>query len=342
MKDVRQVLSTPATSADHVTPKAILRAVGPDRERMDSLLTIFRVVNRAHRTPNDEERAAAIAITRKLTDGLADADFVRLLSGVISGRITSLDAAGDVIDPLVRIWRARSLEIDTNQGQAVEDRLFEIMVKLERLRDADLADLERLASKTLQDMDHLARQSPVARDIAMTNWISPAFLAIIPMRLTSVSMLEHLAREPVLQERLRAVPSLRAAYIHEIERLAGAFRYVVRQIGPQGLDVGQTRLPPRNIVVLDLSAANRDPDIWDFPDDLRLDRPRQTTASFSFGPLACTGAATSRRFLEKLLDAVLATCRVSEPTSGHGGRPIPCAWSILRGHTRSHLAFEPL
>lgn len=342
MKDVRQVLTAPTTSADQVTPKAVKRASGSQRESMNRLLTIFRVVNRAHRTPNDDERAAAIAITRKLMEGLLDLDFAHHLGGNVFARTGVLDAAGDVIDPLVRAWRAFSLGIDEDLGQSIEDRLIEIMLRLERLNDADLTELEDLASRTLQDMDHLCTESPVAGEIAVTHWISPAFLALMPMRLTSVSMLEYLASDPATQERLRADPSLRPAYIHEIERLAGAFRYVVRQIGPQGLDLEHVRLPPRNIVILDLSAANRDPAIWDFPDDLRLDRPRQATASFSFGPLACTGAATSRQFLEKLLDSVLANCRVSAPASGQGGRSVPCAWPVLRGHSRSYLVFEAL
>ncbi|QLQ20230.1 MAG: hypothetical protein HZT43_18960 [Exiguobacterium profundum] len=65
------------------------------------------------------------------------------------------------------------------------------------------------------------------------------------------------------------------------------------------------------------------------------------TASFSFGPLACTGSQLSRQFLAGLLDAVLQTVRLSLPAPGDEPDRRPTDWSIMRGYTLCRLRFAP-
>jgi hypothetical protein len=340
MSDLRAVLSDPATTVDLLTPKAMMHGLRQQDIGADSVLAISRIVGRTHRQPNDAERRSAIAITRRLQAGLADLDLAGAIGAVVGSGPDTIDAQGDLLRPILGAWRASALGIDAELGQRIEDGLVGLIVQMERQGIHALSGLEPLAAATMRDLHRLETGRDDA-GIPVLHWISPAFLAIVPLAHTGVSMLAHLAQSPDLQHRLRRRPELRDGYVREVERLLGAFRYATRQIGPGGLDLGPVRLPPRAVVVLDLSAANRDPEIWDRPDDWCLDRPRSATATFGFGPLGCTGAVLSRQFLGRLLDAVLATARVAETADAGAADRLPADWSIIRGDRVRRLRFLP-
>lgn len=342
MRDVRAVLSDPATTVDLLTPKAIARIIAQQGIMPEKTLAIMQVFGRAHRRPNDAERLDAITVTKLLHCALPGLDLNATLAGLASSKGTTADTMDAVLRPILSTWRAAALGIDADLGQRVEDGLLQVIVAIEQHGLANLALVEPLANAVTRDLAELDAKRCKARDMPITHWVSPAFLAILPVAYTGVSMLAHLAEIPDLQEKLRVRPELRPGYLREVERLMNAFRYGTRQIGPAGLDLGDAWLPPRSLVVLDFAAANRDPALWDDPDLCLLDRPRQPTATFSFGPLACVGGQLSRQFLGKLLDAVLDTARVSLPALGSRPDRRPTNWSIARGYAMCRLHISEL
>ncbi len=342
MRDVRTILTEPATTVNLVAPKAIAREREQRAITADATLAILRVVARVHRKPNDSERLDAIAVTKKLQAALPDRDLRSPLAALTVRGAIAADAMAAVLRPILMQWRAAALGIDAGLGQKIEDGLLRLLLCIEEEGLGHFESTEHLARETAADLAACEAMRSQLRDMPIMHWISPAFLAIIPVAYTGVSMLAHLAENLDLQEELRARPELRPGYLREVERLLNAFRYATRQIGPGGLDLGDAWLPPRSLVVLDLAAANRDPQVWDAPDLWRLDRPPQPTAAFSFGPLACTGGQLSRQFLARLLDAALETARLSLPAPGATPDRIPARWSIARGYTMCRLRFEAL
>lgn len=342
MCDVRAVLTDPTTTVDMLTPKAIARFLSQQEITLDQTLEIMRIIGRAHRVPNDAERRDAIAVTRLLQGTLQDLDMASMLGALALAEGRTVDVMADLLRPMLAAWRATALAIDRDLGQRIEDGLLAMMLAVERHGPSDLAPVEPLARAVMQDLTLLEKTRGAAREMPITHWISPAFLALLPIAYTSVSMLAHLADTPELQDALRARPELRPGYIREVERLMNSFRYGTRQIGATGLNLGDAWLPPRSLVVLDFSAANRDPALWQEPDICLLDRPRQPTATFSLGPLACVGGQASRQFLSLLLDAVMERVRVSLPRPGPEPDRLPTQWSITRGYRMCRLCLSSL
>lgn len=342
MSDVRTVLTQPATTVDLLSPKAIARSLDQQGLAPDATRAILRSVGRAHRVPNDSERLDAIAVTRLLQAALPAQDLRAPLAALAAAGGARVDVMAAVVRPGLMAWRAAALGVEAGLAQGIEDGLVRFMVAVEAAGVAGIGAMEPMAARILHDLAQVRETRRAARDMPMAHWISPAFLAIVPLGYTGGTMLAHLAENPELQERLRAEPDLRPGYLREVERLMNAFRYVVRQIGPAALELGETRLPPRSLVVLDLAAANRDPAIWDDPDLCRPDRPRHPTAAFSFGPLACTGSQLSRQFLAGLLEAVLDTVRLALPSPDTEQDRVATAWSLMRGCLTCRLRVSPV
>jgi cytochrome P450 len=60
-----------------------------------------------------------------------------------------------------------------------------------------------------------------------------------------------------------------------------------------------------DIVALGFSAANRDPAIFECPDEVRLDRSPNRHLTFGAGPHLCAGAGVARMELAVTLEALL-------------------------------------
>jgi len=134
--------------------------------------------------------------------------------------------------------------------------------------------------------------------------------------------LQVLGERPDVQDRLRADSSLIPAFIEEVLRLEsplkGQFRMARHTTDLDGVDVhaGDT-------VMLLPGAANRDPRMFDAPNEFRLDRPngRQHLA-FGHGIHTCAGAplarAEGRVAIERILDRMHGI-RLSEEHHGSAG-----------------------
>lgn len=342
MPDVRAVYCDPATTVDLLVPKALHHIMEREKLTAGAAAAVFRIVGRVHRTPNDAERRTAVAATKCLLLALPTLDFQTLLAGVVENGRTVTDVMSAVIRRLLAAWRFSGLHIEPELGQRVEDGLVDLISTIEKCGLSHLTELEPLAQRTVDSLHSLDRLPASLAETPPLYLISPAFLAIVPIALTSGMMLAQLAESLDLQEKLRSTPRLRAGYLREVERLLNAFRYPVRQIGTHGLSVGDVWLPPRSLVTLDLVAANRDPGIWADPEQCLLERPQLTTSTFGFGPLACTGAQLSRQFLKRLLDATLESVRLSLPECEQQAGRRPARWQIMRGFDRCDLQFSPL
>lgn len=131
-------------------------------------------------------------------------------------------------------------------------------------------------------------------------------------------MYEVLSR-PALRATLQADPSLLHAAVEESLRLHppvfGFFRRTTRRV-----ELHDVVLERGEDVYMAWAAANRDPTVFDSPDDFRLDRNPNRHMTFGHGVHACPGAQTGRLEMRIGLSAILERLpdiRLADPSAPH-------------------------
>jgi cytochrome P450 len=149
-----------------------------------------------------------------------------------------------------------------------------------------------------------------------------------------------LATHPELQAKLRADLTAVPAFVEEVLRLEtpfrGHFRHVLRPCR-----LGEVELKQDDRILLMWSAANRDPAVFDEPDELRLDRPNaKNQLGFGWGIHHCIGAPLAR--LEARLAVEELLTRTRSITLDHDAPPATWVPSLfLRRLSSLQLAVEP-
>jgi cytochrome P450 family 144 len=117
-----------------------------------------------------------------------------------------------------------------------------------------------------------------------------------------------LATHPDVQRALRDDPALVPLFVEEVLRLEtpfrGHFRHVLRDTSIAGVDV---RAGER--LLLMWSAANRDPAVFDRPDELDLGRRAREHLGFGWGIHHCIGAPLARLEARLAVEELLARTR---------------------------------
>lgn len=127
-----------------------------------------------------------------------------------------------------------------------------------------------------------------------------------------------LLHHPDQARRLREDPGLADNAVAELLRYDTPVQ-LMRRITVEPVAIGGAEIPPGNLVIACVAAANRDPEFWGADgDELRLDRPNaQQNLSFGAGIHHCLGAALVRlearvafsHFVQRFPDAVIEELR---------------------------------
>ncbi len=115
----------------------------------------------------------------------------------------------------------------------------------------------------------------------------------------------HLLTHPEQWNRLRSDRSLIAAAIDESLRLEPAAAWIDRYTTTE-VELGGTTIPQGALVTINLLAANRDPEVFERPDEFDIDRPNLAQhVTFVQGPHACIGLHVARAETHAALTAAL-------------------------------------
>jgi cytochrome P450 len=133
----------------------------------------------------------------------------------------------------------------------------------------------------------------------------------------------HLARRPDLQDRLSADPSLIPGAIEELLRYEPIV-HMSRTVTERCV-IRDTELRPGDRVVLPLASAHRDPDEFDRPDEILIDREVKRTMVFGAGNHRCLGSHLARLEMTIAFEEILRRIpRFSVPGGAelvaHGGQ----------------------
>lgn len=114
----------------------------------------------------------------------------------------------------------------------------------------------------------------------------------------------QLAQRPELAERLRNQPELFPTALEEFVRHSSPGTYLRRTVLTEA-EIGGTKLQPGDQVLLCFGAANRDPAVFDKPNEINLARNPNPHVGFGFGAHRCLGSAIAKLELRVALEEVL-------------------------------------
>jgi hypothetical protein len=140
------------------------------------------------------------------------------------------------------------------------------------------------------------------------------------------SSLWHLATHPVDRERLVADPALMATALEELLR---AFAPVtMARVVTEDIEFGGCPMKQGDKVLMNFPAANRDPEAFDRPDAVLLDRAHNRHVAFGSGIHRCAGSNLARMELQVALEEWL---RRIPSFALEEGREIAWAGGQVRG-----------
>jgi cytochrome P450 len=172
------------------------------------------------------------------------------------------------------------------------------------------AAVAALADHVLASLDHrdgmlAGATATLAPDEIVSNAAVMMFGGIETSEGMTTSLFWHLLTNPEQLTDLRADRSLGTNAVEESLRLEPAAARVDRY-ATVDVELAGTTIRRGDLVVVSLTAANRDPAAFDEPDRFDLRRPEaHTHVTFAHGPHACVGLHLARLETKAALDAVL-------------------------------------
>ena len=114
----------------------------------------------------------------------------------------------------------------------------------------------------------------------------------------------YFATQPAQWDALRADPSLIPNAVEEIVRLATPIRAFSRLVA-EDTELDGVALPKDSRIIAIYASANRDPEVWENPDDFDVTRALRKHLGFGHGKHTCMGLHLARRELINLIGAML-------------------------------------
>jgi cytochrome P450 len=113
----------------------------------------------------------------------------------------------------------------------------------------------------------------------------------------------HLAKTPADRERLVAEPELLPTAIEELLRAYAPV--TMARLVKEEVEIGGCPMQPEDWVLLSFPSANRDPEVFERPDEVILDRSPNRHAAFGLGVHRCAGSHLARMELRVALEVWL-------------------------------------
>ncbi len=107
------------------------------------------------------------------------------------------------------------------------------------------------------------------------------------------SCLNYLIRNKSLWNLVKTNEDALEQVIHEILRLEAPVQ-IINRIATEDTSLGGVQIPKGSVIFVSLAAANRDPRVFDSPNDVILHRDKQKILSFGYGPHHCIGASLAK------------------------------------------------
>jgi len=241
--------------------------------------------------------------------------------------------------PRVRTWIAavaRMLDPVIDDAEharcsALMDEMYDYVgdqIEAKRRHPAD--DVLTALVEAEEDGDRLSRSELIAQVATLYVAGHEPTMSLIGTGLLA------LMQRPDQLARLRAEPTLLPNAIQELARYDGPNQFV-RRIAREPRRVGGRDIAAGDVLYLAVGAANRDPERWDDPDEVRVDRPdADRHLQFGGGVHHCLGTHLARLQAEVALGALVALDDLAP-----AGEPVWSERMVIRGLQRLDVTFRP-
>jgi cytochrome P450 len=208
----------------------------------------------------------------------------------------------------LEVWHSMSStpEQSTRAKQDLTDYLAEFIAKRHQEPGADL--LSRLVVEQL-DEGHLDEEQllQILHVLLVGGYETTANM----IALGTIILLQH----PDQLDALKADPQLWPNAVEELLRYLSVAHQATYRLALTDVELPSATLPAGEPIIAPVMAANRDPEVFERPDELDVRRDARSHLAFGFGPHQCLGQALARaelqivyrRLFERYPDLRLAT-----------------------------------
>jgi len=267
---------------------------------------VYRHILQAFFTPSkvNQMGASVKGICDRLLDPVQNAGGCEFIDDFAS-RFPSLVFLSLMGLPLENLERFLRWEAEFFRGETVEQRVA--------AAQSILASLEEVIESRLNDpQDDLISQIVHAkvdgRPIAHNEYMGMVYVLYLggldTVLSTSGRIMHHLATHPDLQARLRNQPDQIPRAIEELLRAYGVTQ--TRRIVTEDFEFHGVQMRKGETVMLPTYLANRDPDVFENPHEVDIDRENKRHLTFATGVHNCLGIHLARRELKVIVESFLS------------------------------------
>lgn len=286
---------------------------GPQEHKAhrDVLMPYFTPERVAQLEPvvREEARRLVRAIAEK-GHGDAVEEFAMPLALTVISNILQVpvDARDRFVDWVVRLIRLGPLD------QAVRSAVIQ-----EKLQYLEQLLQERTRNPGDDLISYIAHATIDGEPLSRRHKLGSLFLLVLAGADTTWSAigasLWHLATHPDDRAKLAADPGImKTTAVEELLRVYAPVS--IARLATEEVDLHGRCVAAQDRIILPLAAANRDPDVFEDPDEVKLDRKRNRHLTFSSGPHRCLGSNVARLELRVALEewlAVMPDFRLADP-----------------------------
>lgn len=190
----------------------------------------------------------------------------------------------------------------TETALSKQDSLSNLRAYIEGLlaerRTEPRADFYTMLMGEQDDGDQLTDEEIVASSVTLINGSHETTTNLIGNSILA------LQRFPDEEEKLRRNPRLIETAVEEFLRFDSPLNHTTR-VATTEVEIGGRAIAPGQVVGMSLVAANRDPDQFDAPDSLDIERADNRHIAFAVGPHFCLGAPLARMEAQIALSALM-------------------------------------
>jgi len=216
----------------------------------------------------------------------------------------------DEIEALAEVGKKYNFAVQENDVEATKQAsayLYDMARRLVEQRKNQPMDPGIDATSALLAGEY--EGEPLPDDLVVGTIRQVLVVGIIAPTVFFGSVAVHLSRDQELQQKLRGDIGLVPEAIEEFLRLYTPYRGFART-SVSDVDLRGRLIKKDEPIALVYAAANRDPEVFEAPDDFRMNRPNiKSSIAFGRGPHACVGAALGRLEMVVALECLLKATR---------------------------------